>query len=140
MVTYPPPISPDIYAGDIAIALGIFFGLLSIALAVWFGFSEKIRDFLHESKKGQIDEKIAVIYSHAANISSWYNTEETIKNFNTERIKSDVRSIGRLKKSVGDEQKEALILAKNELLREMKNNGLSKESEEISLVFTALLW
>ena len=34
----------------IAISLGIFFGFISIAVAVLFGFSDKVRDFLLETK------------------------------------------------------------------------------------------
>ena len=49
---------------------------LAISLAIGFGFavldsdgilklSDKVRDFFLESKKGQIDEKIAMLYGYA---------------------------------------------------------------------------
>lgn len=46
----------------LAIALSIVFGFVGLAVAVFFGFSEKVHDFLSEAKKGQIDEKIAVVW------------------------------------------------------------------------------
>jgi hypothetical protein len=39
---------------DWGLNLSIIFGAVSIAFSIWFGISEKVRDFLLETKKGQI--------------------------------------------------------------------------------------
>ncbi|MGB7959172.1 MAG: hypothetical protein WCF46_04700, partial [Nitrososphaeraceae archaeon] len=64
-----PIYSPnDIFWANLALGLslglGIAFGAASIAFAIWFGYAGRMRDFLRDSKRGQVDEKIAVIIGH----------------------------------------------------------------------------
>jgi hypothetical protein len=41
--------------------LGWLFGLLSVAFAIWFGFGDTLGDYLRDSKRSLIDEKIAML-------------------------------------------------------------------------------
>jgi hypothetical protein len=84
----------------LAIALGLFFGLASIAVAILFGFSQVVKDFLTESKKAQVDEKIAMLYNYAEAVTNWSNTNVVFPPHTINRMESDIRSIGRIRKSI----------------------------------------
>jgi hypothetical protein len=121
--------------GSIAIALSIFFGFVSLAIAVLFGISDKVRDFLSETKKSQIDEKISMLYVHAMGVRNW-----KAENINTEymmrRILSDIDSIGRIRKSIKDEaQLGALITARKALASELRSWDFSTEITRIETIF-----
>ena len=113
---------------------GIFFGLVTVAFAIWFGFGDRLTDFLEVSKKSEIDQKIAMMYGYAEDVRS--NWEKDFKtDLKIERILSDVRSVGRLKKAIKDEQKEYLISAKNRFLEELRKKGYNQEANRIEEVF-----
>lgn len=58
-----------------------------------------------------------------------------------EKILADIRAIGRIKKSIKEqEQIEAIKVAKNRLIREMKAANYQKEADRIEEVFHARLW
>jgi hypothetical protein len=58
------------------------------------------------------------------------NSDKTIQ-YKVERIKSDLRSIGRMKKAIQQGQKEDLITAKDKLIGEMKTNNLKDEANDL---------
>ena len=127
------------YSFDIGIFLGVIFGLLSIAFAIWFGYGGKLRDFLTVSKKSEIDQKIAMMYGYAEDVrNNWKNDFKT--DLKIERILADIRSIGRLRKAIKDEQKEYLISAKNRFLEELRKKGYNQEANRIEEVFVSYLW
>lgn len=76
-------------AFSIPLMVGIFGSGLVVAYAIWFGYAGRIRDFLTDSKRSQVDEKIAVIYGHASSVSSW---DIRSIHFILKRILSDIRS------------------------------------------------
>jgi hypothetical protein len=127
------------YSFDIGIFLGLIFGFLSIAFAIWFGYGGKLRDFLTVSKKSEIDQKIAMMYGYAEDVRNNWN-----ENFKTdlkiERILADIRSVGRLRKAIKDEQKEQLVSSKNRFLEELKKKGYNQEANRIEEVFVSYLW
>ena len=127
------------YSFDIGIFLGLTFGLLSIAFAIWFGYGGKLRDFLTVSKKSEIDQKIAMMYGYAEDVRNNWN-EKFKTDLKIERILADVRSVGRLRKAIKDEQKEHLISAKNRFLEELRKKGYNQESNRIEEVFVSYLW
>jgi hypothetical protein len=118
----------------IAISLAIFFGFVSLAVAVLFGLSDKVRDFLLETKKGQIDEKIAMLYVYTMNVYSWKSPNYNM-NFVLEIILSDIRSIGRIRRSIKDEQLENMLVAKNALLAEMRAADFGNQANRIEIAF-----
>ncbi|MDP9287459.1 MAG: hypothetical protein M3P08_04595 [Thermoproteota archaeon] len=123
------------FAGDLAIAFGIFFGFVSLAVAVFFGISDKLRDFLSEAKKSQIDEKISILYVHAMGVKDW-NSQKINTEFMIRRILSDIDSIGRIRKSIKDEvQLGALINAGKALTSELKTWGFNREITQIETIF-----
>jgi hypothetical protein len=91
------------YSFDIGIFLGLIVGFLSIALLYGLDMEESL-DFLTVSKKSEIDQKIAMMYGYAEDVRNNWN-----ENFKTdlkiERILADIRSVGRLRKAIKDEQK-----------------------------------
>ena len=101
----------------LAISLAIGFGFAGLIAAVFLSLSDKVRDFFLESKKGEIDEKIAMLYGYA--LAAKGLTEEN-RNLMVERMAADIRSIGRLRKSIRDEQLENLLSAKDTLISEMR--------------------
>jgi len=127
------------YSFDIGIFLGVIFGLLSIAFAIWFGYGGKLRDFLTVSKKSEIDQKIAMMYGYAEDVrNNWKNDFKT--DLKIERILADIRSVGRLRKAIKNEQKEYLISAKNRFLEELRKKGYNQEANRIEEVFVSYLW
>jgi hypothetical protein len=116
------------------------FGLVAIAVAIYFGVSDKVRDFLLETKKGEVDQKIAMLYGYAMNVRTW--RDETVDiNLMMGRIVADIWTIGRIRKSIRDEQRDNLLLARNALIREMRNNGFNDEVERIETLFKSFyLW
>jgi len=137
--TVTPERLPQIHFDFAPFDWAIFFGLLSIAFAIWFGFGDKLRDFLDVSKKSEIDQKIAMMYGYADDVrNNWKADFKT--DLRIERILADVRSVGRLKKSIKNEQKEHLISAKNRFLEELRNKGYNQEANRIEEVFVSYLW
>jgi hypothetical protein len=62
-------------------------------------------------------------------------------NFLIERMESDVNSIGRIRKSIKDDQLLRVIRARDALLAEMRSNTLYDEANRIEQVFKAYyLW
>jgi hypothetical protein len=121
---------------DWGLTAGIFFGLLAIAVAIGFGLGKRVDDFLKETKRGTVDEKIAMLYGYAVEVKKWDNSDKTIQ-YKVERIKSDLRSIGRMKKAIQQGQKEDLITAKDKLIGEMKTNNLKDEANDLERVFNS---
>ena len=105
--------TPALSNDALAISLAIGFGFAGLIAAVFLSLSDKVRDFFLESKKGQVDEKIAMLYSYA--LSSRGLTEEN-RNLMVERMAADIRSIGRLRKSIKDEQLENMLSARDALI------------------------
>jgi choline-glycine betaine transporter len=56
---------------DWGLTAGIFFGLLAIAVAIGFGLGKRVDDFLKETKRGTVDEKIAMLYGYAVDVKKW---------------------------------------------------------------------
>ena len=98
-----------------------FYWFLSVALAIGFGLGKRVNDFLNETRRGTVDEKIAMLYGYTNDVKAW-DASDTNTRFKVERIKSDLRSIGRMKKAIQQGQKEDLISAKDQLIQEMKRN------------------
>jgi hypothetical protein len=108
---------------DWGFTITVFFGLLSIASAIGFGLGKRVDDFLKETKRGTVDEKIAMLYGYAFDVKTWDISNKNIQ-YKVERIKSDLRTIGRMKNAIQQGQKEDLITAKDKLIDEMKTNNL----------------
>jgi hypothetical protein len=109
--------APGLSNDALAIALAIGFGFAGLIAAVFLSLSDKVRDFFLESKKGQVDEKTAMLYSYA--LAARDLTEEN-RNLMIERMAADIRSIGRLRKSIKDEQLENMLSAKDKLISEIR--------------------
>jgi hypothetical protein len=136
--TVTPERIPQIHNDFAPFDWAIFFGLLLIAFAIWFGFGDKLRDFLEASKKSEIDQKIAMMYRYAEDVrNNWKDGFKT--DLKIERILADVRSVGRLKKAIKDEQKEYLTSAKNRFLEELRKKGYNQETNRIEEVFSSYL-
>jgi hypothetical protein len=104
-------------------------------LRFFFGISDKVRDFLSEAKKSQIDEKISMLYVHTMGVKDW-NLQKINTEFMMRRILSDINSIGRIRKSIKDEtQLGALIIAGKALTSELKTWGFNREITEIETIF-----
>jgi hypothetical protein len=124
---------------DWGLTAGIFFGLLAIALAIGFGLAKRINDFLNETRRGLVDEKIAMLYGYAEDVKKW-NNSSTDSEYKVQRIMSDLRSLGRMKKVIQKGQKEDLTTAKDRVLGEMrKKSELIQQANEIDNVFNAWL-
>jgi hypothetical protein len=80
----------------------IFGGLLTIALAIGFGLAKRLNDFLNETRRGLVDENIAMLYGYANDVKNWHEAEIKYK---VERIKSDMRSLGRMKRQYKKDRK-----------------------------------
>jgi hypothetical protein len=119
---------------DWSLGISIFAGFLTVALAIGFGLGRKVNDFLNETRRGTVDEKIAMLYGYASDVKKW-NVSDVDTRFKIERIKSDIRSIGRMKKAIQQGQKEDLIKAKDQLIEEMKRNKLDTEAHDIDTVY-----
>lgn len=124
---------------NVNLELGVLFGLLSIAFAIWFGFGNKLNDFLRASKKREVDEKIAMFYGYAAEVQSWQKNGIDV-DLILEKILADIRAVGRIKRSVKDEQKEAVITAKNRLLNKLRTATYEQHANRIEEVFKSNLW
>ncbi|MGH9953673.1 MAG: hypothetical protein ACRD5J_18815 [Nitrososphaeraceae archaeon] len=120
----------------LAITLGIVFGFAGLAVAVYFGFTQAIKDFMSEAKKSQIDEKIAMLYNYSEVITNWSNTNVAFPPHTINRMESDIRSIGRIRKSIKDEQLEALLAASDELLAAMQPR-YGNEARRVERIFRA---
>jgi hypothetical protein len=114
---------------------GILIGLVAIAIAVYLSAGNPIRDFLKEIKRGTVDEKIAMLYGYTLNIREWKDESDKIKEQRVKRISAVIRSIGKIKASIDIGQKEDIYKAKDELINEMIDAKLIKESEQIDRVF-----
>ena len=79
-----------------------------------------------------------MMYGYAEDVRNNWN-----ENFKTdlkiERILADIRSVGRLRKAIKDEQKEELISSKNRFLEELKKKGYNQEANRIEEVFLSYL-
>jgi len=125
-----------IYLTDWALNLSIFFGILAIALAIGFGIGKRIKDSIQETRRGLIDEKIAMMYGYVNDVNSWKARNINVE-YMTERIIADIRSVGRIKHSVKDKQKENLKLAGEGLQHEMTNEGYTHQSSQLNSVFNS---
>jgi hypothetical protein len=124
---------------NVNLELGLLFGVVSIAFAIWFGFGNKLNDFLRASKKREVDEKIAMFYGYAAEVQSWQKSGIDV-DLMLEKILADIRAVGRIKKSIKDEQKEAVITAKNRLVNKMQIAMYEQHASRIEEVFKSNLW
>jgi hypothetical protein len=80
-----------------------------------------------------------MMYGYAEDVRiNWKDDFKT--DLKIERILADVRSVGRLKKAIKDEQKEYLISAKNRFLEELRKKGYNQEANRIEEVFVSYLW
>jgi hypothetical protein len=120
----------------LGIMLGIIFGFAGLAVGVYFGLAHGIRDFLTESKKAQIDEKIAMLYNYAEAITNWSNLGVAFPHHTIDRMESDIRSIGRIRRSVKDEQLEALLAATDAVLAAMRPS-YENEARRVERIFRA---
>jgi hypothetical protein len=109
--------TPTLSNDALAISLAIGFGFAGLIAAVFLSLSGRVADLFLESKKWQIDEKIAMFYSYA--LLSRGLTEEN-RNLMVERMAADIRSIGRLRKSLKDEQLENMLSARDALIIELR--------------------
>ena len=133
-------IPDNTFAGNLA----IMFGLVAIAVAIYFGVSDKVRDFLLETKKGEIDQKIAMLYGYAMSVRTWRDQNDAIvvdMNLMMARIVADIWTIGRIRKSIRDEQRDSLLQARNALIREVRINDFDDEVGRIETLFRSFyLW
>lgn len=126
----------DIRLVDYAIAAA----LVAIAVSIYFAAGNPIRDFLRETKKGQIDEKIAMLYGYILSIPDWKDAKDVVKQRYTKKISADIRAIGKIRGSMEPGQKEDLFEAKKELMKEMNSSGLSNEADQLDTVFRTWIW
>lgn len=127
-------------AFGLSLGLGIAFGLVSIAFAIWFGYVGRLRDFLRDSKRGQVDEKIAVIIGHTLRYRemSAQDTHIQIRDLFLRRLTSDIRAIGRIRDSIGTSQRDDLDRAIHDLLTTMRSSGFNDDADEVDRVYR--LW
>lgn len=121
-----------------AFDIGIFLGLLGLAFAIWFGFGDKLRDFLHATKKREVDEKIAMFYGYAAEVETWQKNGVDV-DLMLEKILADIRAVGRIKRSIKDEQKEFITTAKNRLVNKLRTTTYEQHATRIEEVFKSNL-
>jgi|SoiMethySBSTD1v2_1073268.scaffolds.fasta_scaffold1256173_2 hypothetical protein len=54
---------------------------------------DKLRDFLHATKKREVDEKIAMFYGYAAEVQTW-ESSGVDADLMLEKILADIRAVG----------------------------------------------
>ena len=60
------------------------------------------------------DQKIAMLYGYAMDVKTWGNENRAVNmTLMMGRIVADIRTIGRIRKSIRDEQGDSLLLARN---------------------------
>jgi len=77
-----------------------------------------------------------MMYGYANDVKSWKTRNINVE-YITERIIADIRSVGRIKDSVKDEQKENLKLALEGLQHEITNEGYTHQSSKLNSVFNS---
>jgi hypothetical protein len=75
-----------------------------------------------------------MLYVYTMNVYSWKSPNYNM-NFVLERILSDIRSIGRIRRSIKDEQLENMLVAKNALLAEMRAADFGNQANRIEIAF-----
>ena len=113
-----------------------FWGLIGVAgvigaagLALWIelrknrGGVENMLNYLRNSTMGNVDEKIAVLYSHANNVQFWRIQHVNI-DLMISQISSDLSSIARVRNNMTWEQWRELHKALIELRNAMKTAGI----------------
>jgi hypothetical protein len=70
--------TPGLSNDALAISLAIGLGFIGLIATVFLSVSDRLRDFFLESKTGQIDEKIAMVYSYAMIIRSLPDTNRNL--------------------------------------------------------------
>jgi hypothetical protein len=141
----------EILIGLIAIAVGIAAGLSPI----WYilrGESKKsknieeeickIRPLLTDLMSSGVDEKISVIYTYELIVNGWERTVGNQLEYERKQVgnkmKSDIRSLGKFKSVMTPDQKESLINAVKSTTKAMRDRASSALAEEIENTFDAI--
>jgi hypothetical protein len=137
----------------------IFLGLLAVAIAIGLGLfpiwyilkketgvseankkqMEDMNSFLHNIILSGIDEKISVLYTYEITIDSWRSTHNMDMNFHTrivtDKIKSDIRALNKLKSIMTPDQKElchGVIRGITGLMKDMAQSEKAGEIEDVA--------
>lgn len=105
------------------IVAGIF-GILSIYIAV------RMESLIHEMRRGQIDEKIAVTYRTASEVNGW-KRDHIDRKFIVRKVIADLKAAWRNQKSMTTEQRKELPEARSALTKEMRKHGFHERAKEI---------
>jgi hypothetical protein len=106
-----------------------------LALAIYFeirkgrGQVGRMLGYLSNSTMGNVDEKVAVLYSHANNVRNWrlagINADLMVS-----QISSDMSSIARIRNNMTWEQWRELHRALRILKESMRDNGFNTDEIE----------
>ena len=117
------------------LAIGIAIGASTVGLLIEMrknrGGVENMLNFLRNSASGNIDEKIAVLYSYANNVKNWRNGGIDA-NLIQKQIVSDMFSISRSYSNLSPEQWREVLKATDILIQSMRNEGFNTKEIEYS--------
>jgi hypothetical protein len=82
-------------------------------------------DYLKNSAMGNVDEKIAVLYSHVNNVKYWRTSGMDVDSM-ISHISNDISSIARIRNKMSWEQWKELHRALRILIETMQNNNFGK--------------
>jgi hypothetical protein len=115
----------------------LFLGLLGIAIAIGAsaiaiylemrrgrGQVEGMLDYLQNSTMGNVDEKIAVLYSHINNVKHWRATGIDIDSM-ISHISNDISSLARVRNKMSWEQWKELHKVLRILIETMQKNNFN---------------
>jgi hypothetical protein len=121
----------------------LFLGLLGIAIAIGAsaiaiylerrrgrGQVEGMLDYLKNSAMGNVDEKIAVLYSHVNNVKHWRTSGMDVDSM-ISHISNDISSIARIRNKMSWEQWKELHRALRILIETMQNNNFELYSYQL---------
>lgn len=125
---------------DRAGAISVGLGFVAIALALQGSF--RTESLLHEMRRGEIYEKIAMVYGYCGTIcaANWPYSEDAtdFQKYILKRILSDVKAIRSIVTSIDKEERASLNAAREELDKQLREkhyedsaNGIKKEFDEM---------
>jgi hypothetical protein len=142
--------TPDIGLGEVAIGLG------AVAFALGLQSEQRTTSLLNQIKSGEIDQKLAMIYTYVASLWESYEKSQSLKrerpseklvhevhdaphwDYVVERIVFDIRAVIDLQGEITPSMKNEIGAAEKSLIEQCTKLGL--DTARIEGVFTALLY
>lgn len=122
------------------VGVGIGFSIVGMAFVG--------HDLTNEMRRSEIDEKVAMLWGYAWQATQFPATEpptsqQTQRSFWVEfflqKVKADIRVLGRLAPSLEKGQRQTLVAAEQGLIEELNRNHYDREAGEIQAAFNSEL-